>query len=85
MPGQPIAISYYYATIPMYPLRCSSLLFLRYGRKIGDSVELQETQGIAYGVARVVIGWSQVSLTEQNGVGFARLESLAKASPSLLS
>lgn len=33
----------------------------RYGRKIGDSVELQETQGIAYGVARVVIGWSQVS------------------------
>ncbi|CAB1103399.1 unnamed protein product [Ectocarpus sp. CCAP 1310/34] len=31
----------------------------RYGGKIGDSVELQETQGIAYGVARVVIGWSQ--------------------------
>eukprot|EP00752_Nemacystus_decipiens_P006022 g5439.t1 len=34
----------------------------RYGRKIGDSVELQETQGIAYGVARVVIGWSQAIL-----------------------
>ncbi|CAM9405742.1 unnamed protein product, partial [Hapterophycus canaliculatus] len=34
----------------------------RYGRKIGDSVELQETQGIAYGVARVVIGWSQALL-----------------------
>lgn len=41
---------------------CCSLCFLfRYGRKIGDSVELQETQGIAYGVARVVIGWSQAS------------------------
>lgn len=41
------------------------LLFLngsRYGRKIGDSVELQETQGIAYGLARVVIGWSQALL-----------------------
>ncbi|CAM9443114.1 unnamed protein product, partial [Ectocarpus sp. 8 AP-2014] len=34
----------------------------RYGGKIGDSVELQETQGIAYGVARVVIGWSQAIL-----------------------
>lgn len=34
----------------------------RYGGKIGDSVELQETQGIAYGMARVVIGWSQALL-----------------------
>ncbi|CBJ27348.1 ATP-binding cassette, sub-family B, member 8 precursor [Ectocarpus siliculosus] len=34
----------------------------RYGGKIGNSVELQETQGIAYGVARVVIGWSQAIL-----------------------
>lgn len=31
----------------------------RYGRKIGTSVELQETQGIAYGLARTAIGWSQ--------------------------
>ena len=36
---------------------------IRYGGKIGDSVELQETQGIAYGMARVVIGWSQALLT----------------------
>eukprot|EP00904_Undaria_pinnatifida_P004744 jgi/Undpi1/14270/HiC_scaffold_9.g03919.m1 len=34
----------------------------RYGDKIGDSVELQETQGIAYGMARIVIGWSQAVL-----------------------
>lgn len=35
---------------------------VRYGDKIGDSVELQETQGIAYGMARIVIGWSQAVL-----------------------
>lgn len=47
---------------PLFPDVCDVLVFFfRYGRKIGDSVELQETQGIAYGVARVVIGWSQVS------------------------
>ena len=34
----------------------------RYGRKIGVSVELQETQGIAYGIARTTIGWSQALL-----------------------
>lgn len=34
----------------------------RYGMKIGESVQLQETQGIAYGLARVVIGWSQALL-----------------------
>lgn len=34
----------------------------RYGVKIGESVQLQETQGIAYGLARVIIGWSQALL-----------------------
>lgn len=39
-----------------------SNLNVRYGVKIGESVQLQETQGIAYGLARVIIGWSQALL-----------------------
>jgi len=62
----PASSSYISKAQPSAPfwLRFSvSSFWNRYGRKIGDSVELQETQGIAYGVARVVIGWSQVRNT----------------------
>lgn len=34
----------------------------RYGRKIGYSIQLQETQGIGYGLARTIIGCSQTLL-----------------------
>lgn len=49
-------------TTPENPVLVVPLACRRYGRKIGHAVELQETQGIGYGLSRMVIGCSQALL-----------------------